>query len=64
MSDDHRAKEQAAPGFWRKLLIALEGMDDSYAASLEARVHALEVEVARLGALEKEHSGLSAPEVN
>ncbi|MET3465060.1 hypothetical protein [Variovorax atrisoli] len=62
MSDDPNAKKQRAPGFWRKLVQALEGMDESYVDSLETRIHALEVEVARLGALERRGSSFSAPD--
>jgi hypothetical protein len=60
MSDDRSATEKTAPGFWRKLMLALEGMDESYVADLESRIHMLEVEVARLGELEKKRSNFSA----
>jgi len=62
MSDDLNAEQQRAPGFWRKLVQALEGMDESYVDSLETRIHALEVEVARLGALERRRSNFSTPD--
>jgi uncharacterized small protein (DUF1192 family) len=60
MSDDRGATEKPAPGFWRKLILALEGMDESYVADLESRIRMLEVEVARLGELERKR-GNSAP---
>lgn len=63
MSDNRNAEKQPAPGFWRKLVLALEGMDESYVASLETRIHVLEVEVARLGALERRRSNFSAPDI-
>ncbi len=53
------ATEKPAPGFWRKLMLALEGMDESYIADLESRIRMLEVEVARLGELERKRSNSS-----
>ena len=63
MSDDRGATEKPAPGFWRRLMLALEGMDESYVADLESRIHMLEVEVARLGELEKRRCNSSMPDV-
>lgn len=62
MSDDRNAEKQRAPGFRRKLVRALEGMDESYVDSLETRIHAPEVEVARPGALERRRGYFSAPD--
>jgi hypothetical protein len=53
MSDDRGVTEKPAPGFWRKLMLALEGMDESYVVDLESRIRTLEVEVARLVELER-----------
>jgi uncharacterized small protein (DUF1192 family) len=41
---------------------ALEGMNESYVDNLETRIHALEIEVARLGALERRCSNFSTPD--
>jgi|GEM_PF-1099341 len=62
MNEGRGTKEEPAPGFWRKLILALEGMDESYVTSLESRIHVLETEVARLDELEKKRSSISAPE--
>lgn len=63
MNDDHGATDKPTPGFWRKLMLAFEGMDESYVTDLESRIHMLEVEVARLGELEKKRRDFFEPGV-
>lgn len=44
-----RANPQTTnPGFWRRLVLAVEAMGESYEEQLEKRVSSLEVAVARL----------------
>ncbi|NVM90565.1 hypothetical protein FHT32_004222 [Variovorax sp. SG517] len=63
MSDDRGATEKPAPGFWRKLMLAFEGMDESCVADLESRIRMLEVEVARLGDIERRRGSASPHDV-
>lgn len=63
MNDERGATEKPVQGFWQKLKLTLEGMDESYVADLESRIRLLEVEVARLGELEKKRHGACEPAV-
>lgn len=45
--------QKTAPGFWKKLLLAVEEMSESYEELLEKRISRLEAEVGRLSAAQK-----------
>ncbi|WP_143080756.1 hypothetical protein [Variovorax sp. YR750] len=63
MNDERGATQKPVQGFWQKLKLALEGMDESYVAGLESRIRLLEVEVARLSELERKRHGVCEPGV-
>ena len=48
MSNVQANQQGKTPGFWKRLVLAVEAMGDSYEEQLEMRVRALEVAVARL----------------
>ena len=48
MSNLQTNQQAKAPGFWKRLVLAVEAMGDSYEEQLEKRVRTLEVAVARL----------------
>lgn len=53
MSNMQATQQQAVPGFWTRLALALEAMGESEAERLERRVSRLEAEVVRLSAIQK-----------
>ncbi|MDN6884585.1 uncharacterized small protein (DUF1192 family) [Variovorax sp. 1140] len=63
MNDERGTIDKPAQGFWQKLKLALEGMDESYVAGLESRIRLLELEVARLSELERKRHGVCEPGV-
>ena len=48
MSNVQANQQGKAPGFWKRLVLAVEAMGDSYEEQLEKRVRVLELAVAQL----------------
>ena len=53
MSNMQVNPQNTVPGFWKRLLLAVEEIGESYAEHLEKRVRRLETEVTRLSAIQK-----------
>jgi len=57
MSETSTSARSTVPGFWTRLVLAMEAMGESYEERLEQRVSRLEAEVARLSEESEEARG-------
>ena len=53
MSNIQKHPQEKAPGFWKRLLLAIEESSESYSEQLEKRVTRLETEVGHLSGFQK-----------